>query len=59
MFIHLRVARNEELEEENPRTLYRCKECKCEICAGDGAYDIDGDVWCPDCIENAFFTAEG
>ena len=47
----------EKDEDETPRTVYKCKCCGFEIVEGDEAYDIDGDVWCTDCIENSLFTA--
>lgn len=41
-----------------PKVYGECFSCGSEIYDGDTAYNIDGTLYCEDCISNAIFTAE-
>ena len=34
------------------RITLRCGECGSGICPGENYYEIRGEIYCPDCIEN-------
>lgn len=41
-----------------PLVFAKCSECGNEILDGEDYYDIDGDFYCEDCIEERRKTAE-
>lgn len=41
-----------------PPVFGRCVNCKEKIFDGDDYYDIDGDIWCEECIDDCRKTAE-
>lgn len=43
---------------KGPKVLFKCIHCRCEICDGETYYDIDGEPWCEECIEDARKTAD-
>ena len=42
----------------DPIVLYHCVNCGAKITEGDAYYDICGDEWCCDCIEDCRKYAE-
>jgi hypothetical protein len=42
----------------DPPMVYKCINCGEKILEGDGYYDIDGEIWCEDCIEDCHREAE-
>ena len=41
-----------------PLMVYKCSCCGEAIYEGDDCYDIDGDIWCEECILDARKEAE-
>jgi hypothetical protein len=41
-----------------PPVVHTCLKCDAEIYAGDGYYDIDGEIWCEECVTDCRTTAE-
>lgn len=41
-----------------PPLFGRCVNCGYKIYDGNEYYDIDGDIWCEDCIDERHKTAE-
>lgn len=31
-----------------------CSICGCDLDEGDGVYEINGEIWCEDCMKNEF-----
>lgn len=41
-----------------PRAVFICSGCGERICEGDTYYDVLGEQWCEDCMEEMRWTAE-
>ena len=38
---------------KGPAVCFRCSQCNGEICEGDTMYEIGGELFCEDCIEES------
>ena len=49
---------NAEPAREEGMPPYYCAACGMPLYAGEGAYELDGEVYCRDCVDAAAFTVE-
>ena len=45
-------------EAPEPNEIYTCICCGDGIYAGDGYYDLLGDIWCEECVREQYRIAE-
>lgn len=43
---------------KGPKVIHTCIHCHVDICHGETYYDIDGEPWCEECINDAKKTAD-
>ena len=43
---------------EGPRVVFTCSNCDGDIHEGDDVWNINGEPWCEECIDNAHEHAE-
>ena len=43
---------------KGPKVIHKCSNCRGDICHGETYFDIDGEPWCEECINDARKTAD-